>query len=88
MAIKEGEYDAAAAMLLEVLEVNPEHAESERLLDKLHERADAEANRVEVPAGPNEINGGVTMRSRRQSSENGVRARIAPISSGSHVLTT
>ena len=57
MAIKEGEYDAAAAMLLEVLEVNPEHAESERLLDKLHERADAEANRLEVPAGPNEING-------------------------------
>ena len=49
LAIDEAEFEVAADLLLGVLATNPDHAESQRILDKLQERKEAELNLLEPP---------------------------------------
>ena len=48
-------FRSAFELLETVAALNPQHAESLRLMDKLQERKDAELNRLEVPT--DEVNG-------------------------------
>lgn len=51
LAVSQGWFDEAIALLHDVVEANPEHAESLAILEKLIERRDAENNRLEPPSG-------------------------------------